>query len=211
MSNIRGLRDIESNNRTPLINRSNENRVNPLVVITDSGKNPRDETLWYMLKLYLLSTVTWKSFGVMATLFFVMMFILQVALDGIDKSLARESLFPINWSGPLTSRFYNLFFLVREEHQYYRLVSSLTLHADFGHIFGNATTLIIWASLFRNVMTELKIGLFFFVSGNFKRNTRQHLLTGFWKSHECFSWRIYWNHGHNRSGNWISDLQLVPI
>ena len=175
MSNIHGIRDIDANNRTPFINRRAEDTPNPFVAYADSSISPREETFWYMIKTYLFGRVTYKSFGVIFSLFLVIMFVVQISIDGIEMELVRVAFLPVKWTGPVTSHLMNSFALVREEYEYYRLVGALIIHGEFLHTFGNVFTLIIYASIFEGLISQLKICLFFFATGTFTRNSRQSL------------------------------------
>jgi membrane associated rhomboid family serine protease len=209
MSNIHGLRDLEDNNRTPLVNQNNQPRRAPFVVFNDNKINPRDESFWYMIRMYLLSRVHFFSFGILASLFFLVIFILQIIIDGVDIEMARMELLPINWFGPLTSRMFDGYTFVWINREYYRLVSSLIVHGNFAHVFGNTVSLVVWVNIFTGLISDFKILQIFLLSGNLTRNIRKYLLTGLPKPRCHCIGRIDRSHRNHGVSFGLHHLQLA--
>ena len=69
-------------------------------------KDPRNETFFYMLYINFCPYISILSFTVLISILLTIMFILQLALDGLTPGMATQFL-QVNDEGMLTGHFYN--------------------------------------------------------------------------------------------------------
>lgn len=169
-NNIRGINDIRNNNRNQGGYGNSLRNMNFFTSDGSNQKDPRSETFWDMLHINICPQLVFYSFSVIFVLFIIAMFIVQLAVDGIDKADAtklQSQLLPININKP--NGFSSQLLLSKEDvkskFQVYRLLTSLVIHADFIHILFNSIAMIIWTSYFEIFLTSKKMIINFFLSG----------------------------------------------
>lgn len=139
-------------------------------------KDPRSETFIDMLRLNFCPTLTFYSFSMIFAIIIVVVFGLQLGIDGIDKEnpprLASEFL-PIRYDGPLTEAFMLNAYKIKESYQVYRPLSSLFIHRNLAHLLSNAIMLIIWTSFFEPFLTTYKVSIIFLLAGTLIRHNRR--------------------------------------
>jgi len=136
-------------------------------------KDPRSETFIDMLRLNLCPTLTFYSFSMIFAIIIMVMFGLQLGVDGIDKSQFSGRIMveflPIDLKGTVTDTFMNDRAKIRDNYEVYRPTSSLFIHQNFQHLFSNVIMLIIWTSFFEPLLTTYKISLVFLLAGDLTR------------------------------------------
>ena len=93
------------------------------------------------------------------------MFILQVSIDGLDKTLIDKQFLPINKANNFTKIFYCDFQGIREKLYFWKLFTALFLHPHAMSLLSSAVTILIWASMFERLVKPIRLMLYFIVGG----------------------------------------------
>ena len=114
--------------------------------------------------------LTFYSFAVIFALILVVVFGLQLGIDGIDRDRSENARFrseflPIELQGKFTDFMSNRGDKVKANYQLYRPLTSLFVHISAQHLVSNAIMLIIWASYFEIFLSTYKTPVIFGLSG----------------------------------------------
>lgn len=136
----------------------------------EQSKDPRTETFFDMLRLNMCPQLTLFSFTVIFAIFLMLIFGLQLGIDGIARdngtyTRARAEFLPIETNGKLTGALSNKNTKIKENYQLYRPLTSLIVHNNFDHIVSNSIMLIIWASYFEVFLGKFRTPLIFVITG----------------------------------------------
>lgn len=138
------------------------------VITGPSGaqKPPRAENCWDMFKLNFCPRIRFFSVIVWIMLTLTVVFIVQLAVDGLDRS---GDLLQVK-GGPETTIFSRLALngnKVYGHWQLWRIVSCMILHLSLQHLFFNCLTLLIFGSYIEAIIEPAMTLVIFVMSGNF--------------------------------------------
>ena len=97
---------------------------------------------------FFLGKVGWFSSASILIYILCAMFIVQVIVDGLERSQLASAFLPISLTGPLTSALGAQIVDVVKELKLYQLLTSGFIHADFDHLFSNSLAILIIGSVF---------------------------------------------------------------
>lgn len=138
------------------------------VITGTSGrqKPPRGENFWDMFKLNFCPRIKFFSVVVWIMITLLVVFIVQVAVDGLDRS---GDLLQVK--GNADTRIFSRLALngnkVYAHWQLWRIVSCIILHLSLPHLFFNCLTLLIFGSYIEAVIQPTMTLVIFVMSGNF--------------------------------------------
>ena len=131
---------------------------------SNSNKPPRKESLWDMLKFTFCAQSKILSFVTIMLIILTIIFIVELALNGIKRSGAFLEVETKNKY--IYTEFCNNGLKVYGSYQIWRLFTCIFLHASLEHITLNGLSFLIWGSFVEHVIGSWEICCIFFISGN---------------------------------------------
>lgn len=125
-------------------------------------KDPRRETLCDMLKFSLCPLFVWNSFAVVCPVIWVVVFLVQVSIDGL---LVPGSTLSIDASGWFTQKLAMNTSLVMSDCFVYQLVTGLFLHKDGYSLVSDAIKQIFFGSLIESYFGSARMAMLFLLGG----------------------------------------------
>lgn len=172
MANIHGMNDVRNNrgNRGgPGPNRDQGNNGNNgtaalyelLGMDNREQKDPRQETFFEMLHLNFCPTLKLMSHTSLVTLVNVGLYVVSLVVSGVqtDKDFLQVQ------NEPLISKVSMNPLKIRNDYQYYRLLTPCFFHLSFLHIVMNSFGLIIWGSFIETFCGTLKYATIYLFAG----------------------------------------------
>lgn len=128
----------------------------------ESDVDPRKETFFQMLRFNMCPELKFLSFCTITAIFLTIMYIIQLAVDGIKLSGAflevGHSGFFIIWGSRILSK-------ITIDYQIWRLVTPLFLHLTFMHWLFNSISILIWGSLLEAYIKPVRMLILFMATG----------------------------------------------
>lgn len=174
MANIRGFGDL-NNNRGPVARGgggggggngdgggNDPDAISNLLGFTrDTGKDPRNETFFDMIHYSFTPALKLRSFTAFIGIGNILIFIVTLAMSGI---YTPGDFLQLN-SGWVLNNFAENGMKIRQDYQYWRLITSTVLHLSFLHIVMNTFSLLVWGSFIESFTGTKKYMIIYWVSG----------------------------------------------
>jgi membrane associated rhomboid family serine protease len=132
---------------------------------TQITEDPRNETFLDMLRRNMSSNLTIDRLSLRLVMVLLVVFLLQVIIDGLERSALGFYFLPIDVTGSLTSTLgcrYDDFMLVFPAIRY---VTALFLNQNAEILLGNCLQIIIWVTLVETMLPPTQVKAAFLAGG----------------------------------------------
>jgi len=128
----------------------------------ESDVDPRKETFFQMLRFNMCPELKFLSFCTLMSIFLTIMYIVELAIDGIDLQKAflevSHTGFFIKWGSRILSN-------IVLDYEIWRVVTPLFIHLTFMHWLFNSISILIWGSLLEAFIKPVRMIILFMAAG----------------------------------------------